>query len=70
MKTNKFTCKKKATTKKKTATETKKVIKAAGKKNNKKSKKTDHLAIINEVEEAIILLFQDIDYGDPNKVEA
>ena len=34
---------------------------AAGKKSNKKDKKA---------EEAIVLLFQDIDYGDPNEVEA
>ena len=43
---------------------------AAGKKSNKKDKKADHSAVINEAEEAITLLFQDIDYGDPNEVEA
>jgi hypothetical protein len=33
------------------------VAKAAGKKNNKKGKKADHSAAIDEVEEAIALLF-------------
>ncbi len=43
---------------------------AAGKKSNKKDKKTNHSAVINKAEEAIILLFQNINYEDPNEVEA
>ncbi len=44
-------------------------MKAAGKKSNKKDKKIDYLVIINEIEEDIVLLFQDIDYGDPNEIK-
>jgi DUF438 domain-containing protein len=62
--------KKEATAEKKAAAEAKKVAKAAGKKNNKKGKNADHSAAIDEAEEAIVLLFQDIDYGDPDGVEA
>ncbi len=43
---------------------------AAGKKSNKKDKKADYSAVINEAEEAIILFFQNINYGDLNEVEA
>ena len=39
------------------------------KKNYKKDKKTDHSAAINKTEEAIILLFQNINYKDPDGVE-
>ena len=42
---------------------------AAGKKSNKKDKKADYLVVIDEAEEAITLLFQDIDYRDPNEVK-
>jgi hypothetical protein len=41
----------------------------AAKNNNRKGKKTGYLAVINKVEEAIQLLFQNIDYEEPNKVE-
>jgi hypothetical protein len=37
----------------------------AAKKNNGKDKKTGYSAVINEIEEAIQLFFQDIDYGNP-----
>ena len=56
--------------KKKAAVKVKKVTKTAEKKNNRKDKKTDYSTVINKVEEDIVLFFQDIDYGDPNKVEA
>ena len=69
-KANELTRKREAIVKKKAAVEVKKAAKAVGKKNNKKDKKADHSAIINKIEEAIILLFQNINYGDPNKVEA
>jgi hypothetical protein len=69
-KANELARKREATIKKKAAVKAKKVAKAAGKKNNKKGKKADHSAAINEVEEAIALLFQDIDYGNSNGVEA
>jgi DUF438 domain-containing protein len=81
-KANKLARKKETTAKKKAATEVKKIAKitgkaagkaaekAAGKKTNKKGEKADHSAVINEVEEAIALLFQDIDYEDPTRVEA
>jgi len=42
---------------------------AAGKKSNKKDKKTNYLAIINKIKKAITLLFQNINYEDPNKVK-
>ena len=35
-------------------------------KNNRKGQKTDHSIVIDEAEQAIIMLFQDIDYRDPN----
>jgi hypothetical protein len=69
-KANELARKREATAEKKAAAEAKKVAKAAGKKNNKKGKKADHSAAIDEVEEAIALLFQDTDYGDSNGVEA
>jgi hypothetical protein len=69
-KANELARKRETTVKKKAAVEAKKAAKAAGKKSNKKGKKADHLAVIDEAEEAIALLFQDIDYGDPNEVEA
>jgi hypothetical protein len=70
-KANELTRKREATAKKKAAAEAKKVTKAAEKKkNNKKGKKADHSATIDKAEEAIILLFQDIDYEDPDKVKA
>jgi membrane protein involved in colicin uptake len=69
-KANELARKREATAEKKAAADAKKVAKAAGKKNNKKGKKADHSAAIDEAEEAIVLLFQDIDYGDPNGVEA
>ncbi len=69
-KVNKLARKRETTAKKKAAVKTKKTAKAAGKKSNKKDKKADHSAVIDEAEEAITLLFQDIDYGDPNEVEA
>jgi hypothetical protein len=68
-KANELTRKKEITVKKKAAAKAKKVAKAARKKNNKKGKNADHLAAINEAEEAIVLLFQNIDYGDPDGVE-
>ncbi len=42
---------------KKTIVKIKKATKTAGKKNNKKDKKTNYLAVIDEAEEAITLLF-------------
>jgi hypothetical protein len=69
-KANELARKRETTAEKKAAAKIKKVAKATEKKkNNKKGKKADHLAAINEAEEAIILLFQDIDYEDPDKVE-
>jgi hypothetical protein len=76
-KANELTRKKEATAKKKVAAKVKKVAKIAGKaagkaaekKINKEGEKTDHSAIIDKVEEAIALLFQDIDYEDPIGVE-
>ena len=68
-KANKLTRKREATVKKKAAVKAKKVVKTTGKKNYKKNKKVDYSTAIDEVEEAIVLLFQDIDYGDPNEVE-
>jgi hypothetical protein len=82
MKANELARKKEATAEKKAAAEAKKVTKiaekaagkavrkAAGEKTNKKGEKADHSAVIDEVEEAIALLFQDIDYEDPTGVEA
>ena len=74
MKANELARKKEATAEKKAAAEAKKVAKvagkAAGKKTNKEGEKADHSAVIDEVEEAIALLFQDIDYEDPTGVEA
>jgi hypothetical protein len=77
-KANELARKKEAIAEKKAAAEAKKVAKvagkaagkAAGKKINKEGEKTDHSAVIDEVEEAIALLFQDIDYEDPTGVEA
>jgi hypothetical protein len=70
-KANKLARKRKATAEKKTAAKAKKVAKAAEKKkNNKKGKKADHSAAINKAEEAIVLLFQNIDYKDPDGVKA
>ncbi len=69
-KANELARKRETTAKKKAEVKAKKAAKAAGKKSNKKDKKADHSAIIDEAEKAITLLFQDIDYGDPNEVEA
>ena len=69
-KANELVRKREATAEKKAAAEAKKVAKTAGKKNNKKGKKADHSAAINEAEKAIVLLFQDINYGGPDGVEA
>ncbi len=70
IRTNKLTRKRETTAKKKTAIKIKKAAKTAGKKNNKKGKKTNHSATINKTEEDIVLLFQNINYRDPNEVEA
>ena len=68
-KINKLARKRETTVKKKAAVKIKKTAKAAGKKSNKKDKKANYLIIINKAEKAIALLFQDINYGDPNKIE-
>jgi hypothetical protein len=81
-KVNEFARKKQATAKKKIEAEVKKIVNTtnraankvakeseAAKKNNEKDKKAGYSAIINEIEKAIQLLFQNIDYKEPNKVE-
>jgi hypothetical protein len=39
------------------------------KKNNRKNKKIGYSAVINEIEKAIQLFFQNIDYGEFNMAE-
>lgn len=66
-KANEITQKKQAAANKKAITEAKKKAKTAVKKNNRKGTK---VTAIDADAEAIDLLFQDIDYGEPERVEA
>ena len=68
-KANKLTRKKKLLQRRRLRLKQKRQQRLQGKRIIIKNKKTNHSATINKTEEAIILLFQNINYGDPNKVK-